>query len=59
MIQQLANPLVVVDWKGAKIENDSWPDFRYSGKFLCIDDNALLFLIHMVSKILWRRCAHD
>lgn len=47
----LANPPFGVDWKGEKKEIDRWPNFRgYNGKLPRINDGALLFLIHMISK---------
>ena len=47
----LANPPFGVDWKAEKKIIDRWPDFRgYSGKLPRINDGALLFLLHMVSK---------
>lgn len=47
----LANPPFGVDWKAEKKEIDSWPDFRgYKGKLPRINDGALLFLLHMISK---------
>ena len=47
----LANPPFGVDWKGEKKEIDRWTNFRgYSGKLPRVNDGALLFLIHMISK---------
>lgn len=47
----LANPPFGVDWKAEKKEIDRWPDFRgYKGKLPRINDGALLFLLHMISK---------
>lgn len=47
----LANPPFGVDWKAEKKEIDRQPNFRnYSGKLPRINDGALLFLIHMISK---------
>ncbi len=47
----LANPPFGVDWKAEKKEIDRLPNFRnYSGKLPRINDGALLFLIHMISK---------
>ncbi|MFL9691745.1 type I restriction-modification system subunit M [Aeromonas veronii] len=47
----LANPPFGVDWKAEKKEIDLWPNFRgYSGKLPRINDGALLFLLHMISK---------
>lgn len=47
----LANPPFGVDWKGEKKEIDRWPNFRgYNGKLPRINDGALLFLLHMISK---------
>lgn len=47
----LANPPFGVDWKAEKKEIDRWPDFRgYTGKLPRINDGALLFLLHMISK---------
>lgn len=47
----LANPPFGVDWKAEKKEIDRWPDFRgYKGKLPRINDGALLFLVHMISK---------
>ncbi|GAB1461285.1 hypothetical protein MASR2M50_30600 [Thauera sp.] len=47
----LANPPFGVDWKAEKKVIDRWPDFRgYSGKLPRINDGALLFLLHMISK---------
>ena len=47
----LANPPFGVDWKGEKKEISRWPDFRgYKGKLPRVNDGALLFLIHMISK---------
>ncbi|MBU5635903.1 type I restriction-modification system subunit M [Geomonas sp. Red69] len=47
----LANPPFGVDWKGEKKEIDDWPDFRgYRGKLPRVNDGALLFLLHMISK---------
>ena len=47
----LANPPFGVDWKTEKKEIDRWSNFRgYSGKLPRINDGALLFLIHMISK---------
>ena len=51
----LANPPFGVDWKAEKKTIDQWPNFRgYSGKLPRVNDGALLFLIHMISKMqLW------
>jgi len=47
----LANPPFGVDWKGEKKEINRWPNFRgYNGKLPRVNDGALLFLIHMISK---------
>ena len=47
----LANPPFGVDWKAEKKEIDRWPNFRgYAGKLPRINDGALLFLLHMISK---------
>ena len=47
----LANPPFGVDWKAEKREIDRWPNFRgYTGKLPRINDGALLFLLHMISK---------
>ena len=47
----LANPPFGVDWKAEKKEIDEWPNFRgYYGKLPRINDGALLFLLHMISK---------
>ena len=47
----LANPPFGVDWKAEKKIIDRWPNFRnYSGKLPRINDGALLFLVHMISK---------
>ena len=47
----LANPPFGVDWKGEKKEISRWPNFRgYNGKLPRVNDGALLFLIHMISK---------
>ncbi|WP_068806047.1 type I restriction-modification system subunit M [Thauera phenolivorans] len=54
----LANPPFGVDWKAEKKEIDRWPSFRgqgpngqiYRGKLPRINDGALLFLLHMISK---------
>ncbi|WP_225546881.1 type I restriction-modification system subunit M [Chromobacterium violaceum] len=47
----LANPPFGVDWKAEKKEIDTWPNFRgYTGKLPRINDGALLFLLHMISK---------
>lgn len=47
----LANPPFGVDWKAEKKEIDRWPNFRgYTGKLPRINDGALLFLLHMISK---------
>ena len=47
----LANPPFGVDWKGEKKEISLWPNFRgYNGKLPRVNDGALLFLIHMISK---------
>ncbi len=47
----LANPPFGVDWKVEKKTIDRWPNFRgYSGKLPRVNDGALLFLIHMISK---------
>ncbi len=48
----LANPPFGVDWKAEKKTIDRWPSFRgYSGKLPRVNDGALLFLIHMISKM--------
>ncbi len=47
----IANPPFGVDWKGEKKEIDRLSNFRgYSGKLPRVNDGALLFLIHMISK---------
>jgi type I restriction enzyme M protein len=47
----LANPPFGVDWKVEKAEIDKYPDFRgYNGKLPRVNDGALLFLLHMLSK---------
>jgi len=47
----LANPPFGVDWKAEKKEIDRGSTFRgYDGKLPRINDGALLFLIHMISK---------
>lgn len=47
----LANPPFGVDWKAEKKIIDRWPNFcGYSGKLPRINDGALLFLLHMMSK---------
>jgi type I restriction enzyme M protein len=47
----LANPPFGVDWKSEKKIIDTWPNFRgYGGKLPRVNDGALLFLIHMLSK---------
>ena len=47
----LANPPFGVDWKAEKKTIDRWPNFRgYNGKLPRINDGALLFLLHMMSK---------
>lgn len=47
----LANPPFGVDWKAEKKTIDRWPNFRgYTGKLPRVNDGALLFLIHMISK---------
>jgi type I restriction enzyme M protein len=47
----LANPPFGVDWKSEKKTIDTWPNFRgYGGKLPRVNDGALLFLIHMISK---------
>lgn len=54
----LANPPFGVDWKAEKKEIDRWPSFRgqgpngriYKRKLPRINDGALLFLLHMISK---------
>jgi type I restriction enzyme M protein len=47
----LANPPFGVDWKAEKKEIDRWPNFRgYRGKLPRVNDGALLFLLHMISK---------
>lgn len=47
----LANPPFGVDWKGEKKQIDRWTNFRgYRGKLPRVNDGALLFLIHMISK---------
>ncbi|MFV2091072.1 MAG: class I SAM-dependent DNA methyltransferase, partial [Pseudomonadales bacterium] len=47
----LANPPFGVDWKAEKKIIDREPNFRnYSGKLPRINDGALLFLVHMISK---------
>jgi len=53
----LANPPFGVDWKGEKKEIDRRPNFcGYSGKLPRVNDGALLFLIHMISKYqLWKK----
>ncbi len=57
----LANPPFGVDWKGEKKEIDRWPNFRgYNGKLPRINDGALLFLIHMISKFQpWKKGNRD
>jgi len=47
----MANPPFGVDWKAEKKIIDRMPNFRgYSGKLPRVNDGALLFLIHMISK---------
>ncbi len=47
----LANPPFGVDWKAEQKVINRWPNFRnYSGKLPRVNDGALLFLIHMISK---------
>ena len=47
----LANPPFGVDWKAEKREIDRDGNFRgYNGKLPRVNDGALLFLIHMISK---------
>jgi len=47
----LANPPFGVDWKTEQKDINRWPNFRgYSGKLPRVNDGALLFLIHMISK---------
>lgn len=47
----LANPPFGVDWKVEKAELDKHPGFRgYNGKLPRVNDGALLFLLHMLSK---------
>jgi type I restriction enzyme M protein len=47
----LANPPFGVDWKAEQEIIDRWPSFRgYRGKLPRVNDGALLFLIHMISK---------
>jgi len=47
----LANPPFGVDWKVEQKVIDRWPSFRnYGGKLPRVNDGALLFLIHMISK---------
>lgn len=47
----LANPPFGVDWKAEKRTIDTWSNFRgYDGKLPRVNDGALLFLIHMISK---------
>jgi len=57
----LANPPFGVDWKGEKKEINRWPNFRgYSGKLPRVNDGALLFLIHMISKFQpWKPGSRD
>lgn len=57
----LANPPFGVDWKGEKKEISSWPNYRgYSGKLPRVNDGALLFLIHMISKFQpWKKGSKD
>jgi len=57
----LANPPFGVDWKGEKKEISRWPNFRgYSGKLPRVNDGALLFLIHMISKFQpWQQSSLD
>ena len=57
----LANPPFGVDWKGEKKEINRWPNFRgYSGKLPRVNDGALLFLIHMISKYqVWQKDNRD
>ena len=47
----LANPPFGVDWKAEQKVINRRPNFRgYSGKLPRVNDGALLFLIHMISK---------
>jgi len=47
----LANPPFGVDWKAEQKVINRWPNFRgYNGKLPRVNDGALLFLIHMISK---------
>jgi len=47
----MANPPFGVDWKAEKKVIEREPNFRgYSGKLPRVNDGALLFLIHMISK---------
>ncbi len=47
----LANPPFGVDWKAEQKIIERRPNFRnYSGKLPRVNDGALLFLIHMISK---------
>ena len=47
----LANPPFGVDWKAEQKVINRWPNFRgYTGKLPRVNDGALLFLIHMISK---------
>jgi len=47
----LANPPFGVDWKAEKKVINRFSNFRgYSGKLPRVNDGALLFLIHMISK---------
>ncbi len=57
----LANPPFGVDWKGEKKEISRWPNFRgYNGKLPRVNDGALLFLIHMISKFQpWKPGSRD
>ena len=57
----LANPPFGVDWKAEQKVIDRWPNFRgYSGKLPRVNDGALLFLIHMISKFQpWQKGNQD
>ncbi len=47
----LANPPFGVDWKAEQKEIEKQPNFRgYTGKLPRVNDGALLFLLHMLSK---------
>ncbi len=47
----LANPPFGVDWKVEQKEISKWSSFRgYEGKLPRVNDGALLFLLHMLSK---------